>query len=124
GVMSVYILYRSLLKLGAEVDYIIPNRVEDGYGLNREIIKKSKEDNIDTIITCDNGIAALQAVELDRELGLTIIVTDHHEPVFKENEDEKEYILPVAHAIINPKQSDCNYPFKELCGAGIAYKLI
>lgn len=124
GVMSVYILYRSLLKLGAKVDYIIPNRVEDGYGLNREIIKRSKEDSIDTIITCDNGIAALQSIELARELGLTIIVTDHHEPVFKESGKEKEYILPAAQAIINPKQPDCNYPFKELCGAGIAYKLI
>ena len=125
GVISVYILYRALKKCNANVDYDIPDRIKDGYGININIMKKAKEDGIDTIITCDNGIAAIDTIEYGKKLGLTIIVTDHHDIPFLEKEDgEIEYISSVADAIINPKQKDCNYEFKKLCGAGVAFKLI
>lgn len=115
GVISVFVLYKGLSKLGALVDYIIPDRVMDGYGINIDIVRDSYDQGIDTIITCDNGIAAVEPIKLAKELGLTVIVTDHH---------EVPSICPNADAIINPKQSNCNYPFKYLCGAGVAYKLI
>ena len=115
GVMSVYILYKGLKRLGAKVDYAIPDRVLDGYGINRDIIKASKDDGVKTIITCDNGISAIDEIKYAKELGLTLIVTDHH---------DIPQSLPDANAIINPKQKDCNYPFKSLCGAGVSFKLI
>lgn len=115
GVMSVYILYKGLKRLGANVDYAIPDRVIDGYGINTDIIKASKDDGIDTIITCDNGISAIDEIKFAKELGLTLIVTDHH---------DIPQVLPDANAIINPKQKACNYPFKNLCGAGVSFKLI
>lgn len=115
GVMSVYILYKGLQRLGANVDYVIPDRVLDGYGINRDIIKASKDDGIETIITCDNGISAIDEIKYAKELGLTLIITDHH---------DIPQSLPDANAIINPKQKDCNYPFKNLCGAGVSFKLI
>lgn len=125
GVISVYILYRSLKECNANVDYDIPDRIKDGYGININIMKKAKEEGVDTIITCDNGIAAIDTIEYGKMLGLTIIVTDHHDIPFVEKEDGKiEYISSVADAIINPKQQDCNYEFKNLCGAGVAFKLI
>lgn len=124
GVISVYILYKTFKRLGAVVDYTIPDRVNDGYGINNDIVKKAKEDGVDTIITCDNGIAALEQVELAKELGLTIIITDHHDLPFVEEDGERRYLYPKADAIINPKHPECNYPFKSLCGAGVAFKLI
>ncbi|MBC8590418.1 single-stranded-DNA-specific exonuclease RecJ [Lachnospiraceae bacterium NSJ-29] len=124
GVMSVYILYTSLLRLGALVDYVIPDRISDGYGINPQIVKDAKNQGIDTIITCDNGIAAIDAIALAKDLGLNIIVTDHHEPVFIEENNIKKNLFPMADAIINPKHPHCNYPFKGLCGAAVAYKLI
>lgn len=115
GVMSVCVLYKGLKKLGTNVDYVIPDRVLDGYGINLNIIEAAKEDGIDTIITCDNGISAKDEIRFAKDLGLTIIITDHH--------DVPE-VLPDADAIIDPKQMDCGYPFKNLCGAGVAFKLI
>lgn len=124
GINATYILVKGLRSLGAVVDYAIPNRVTDGYGVNIELVKKACEDGIDTIITCDNGIAAREALEYGKSLGLTIIVTDHHEVPFEIKNNEKKYLLPQVDAIINPKQADCSYPFKGLCGAAIAYKLV
>lgn len=124
GVMSVYILYKGLKKLGAIVDYIIPDRVLDGYGINIDIVNAAKKDGIDTILTCDNGIAALDQIKLAKELGLTVIVTDHHDIPYKDENGIKTYLSSQSDAIINPKQIECEFPFKNLCGAGIAYKLI
>ncbi len=125
GVMSVFILYTSIKKCGGVVDYVIPDRVKDGYGINNEIIEKAKLDGIDTIITCDNGIAAIEQVKLAKEIGLTIIVTDHHDiPFIINEENHKKYISLEADAVVNPKQLECKYPFKSLCGAGVAFKLI
>lgn len=123
GVMSVYILYKGLKKLGAKVDYVIPDRVLDGYGINMAIVEAAKYDGIDTILTCDNGIAAIDQIKYARELGLTVIVTDHHDIPYID-EGEKVFLKSNADAIINPKQADCKYPEKILCGAGIAYVLI
>lgn len=125
GVISIYLLYTSIKKLGGDVDYIIPNRIDDGYGINMEIIKHAKEDGIHTIITCDNGIAALNEMKFAKDLGLNIIITDHHEPIIElDNENRKKQILPIADAVINPKRLDCDYPFKYLCGAAVSFKLI
>lgn len=125
GVMSVYILYKGLKALNAKVDYIIPNRVEDGYGINKDIIKMAKEEGIDTIITCDNGIAALEEVEYANSLGLKVIVTDHHDYLKLEDENGKQTIVkPQAYAVINPKDPYANYPFDKICGAVVALKLI
>ena len=125
GVMSIYILFTRIKRLGGDVDYVIPNRIDDGYGINNEIIKKAKEDGIDIIITCDNGIAAIDEIKLAKKLGLTIIITDHHEPRLIVDEfGRKRQITPNADAIINPKQLDCKYPFKGLCGAAVTFKLV
>ncbi len=120
GVMSTYILYRGITLLGGKAGYRIPHRVQDGYGMRSYMAEEAAEEGYDTIITCDNGISAVPAVERAKELGLTMIVTDHHEVP---REDGKE-VLPPADAIVNPKQEACGYPFQELCGAGIAYKLV
>lgn len=124
GVISVYVLYTSLKALNAQVDYIIPDRVQDGYGINNDIIEQAKNDGIDTIITCDNGISAVEQISRAKQLGLTVIVTDHHDLSYIEEDGVKKYITPDADAVINPKRLDCHYPFKKLCGAGVAYKLI
>ena len=124
GVMSNYILYKGLKRLGAEVDYVIPHRVKDGYGINEDIIVSAAEDGIHTILTCDNGIAANAALTKAKEFGLKVIVTDHHQVPFIMDGDKQMEILPPADAILNPKKSTCNYPFDDLCGAGVAYKLI
>lgn len=124
GVMSNYILYKGLRRIGADVDYVIPHRVKEGYGISEDIILKAAEDGIHTIVTCDNGIAANAALTKAKELGLTVLVTDHHQVPFIIDGDKKRYILPPADAILNPKKESCNYPFDDLCGAGVAYKLI
>ena len=120
GVCSTYILYQAFKRLGGRVDYAIPDRIKDGYGINETMIRAAEEDEIDTILTCDNGISAFSQIQLAREFGMTVVVTDHHEvPV----EGEQE-ILPPADAVIDPKQKDCSYPFPEICGAVVAYKLV
>lgn len=125
GVSSNYILYQGLKRCGADVDYKIPDRVEDGYGINEHLIEKAAEDGIDTIITCDNGIAAETAVTRAKELGMTVIVTDHHEVPCEVTENgEKNYLYVNADAVIDPHRPDCAYPYKDLCGAGVAYKFI
>lgn len=124
GVNATYILLEGLEKLGAEADSDIPSRMKDGYGLNIELIERAYQDGIDTIITCDNGIAAAEEIACGKRLGMTIVVTDHHEVPFEEEEDGKKYLLPPADAVIDPKQPGCEYPFKGLCGAAIAYKLV
>ena len=121
GVCSTYLLYRGISRCKGVVDYQIPERIKDGYGINEAIIRKAAEDGIDTIVTCDNGIAAREQIALAKESGMTVIVTDHHEvPV---NEDGQE-VLPPADAVVNPKQKDCPYPFSGICGGVVAYKLV
>lgn len=125
GVISTYLLYTALKRCGADVQYEIPHRINDGYGINKSIIEDAKTNGINTIITCDNGISALEQIKYAKELGLTVIITDHHQVPFIEDENNKRtYVVPEADAIINPKQIECNYPFKELCGAGVAFKFI
>lgn len=121
GVCSTYLLYRGLTRCGAAVDYQIPERIRDGYGINESIIRKTKEDGIDTIVTCDNGIAALEQVRLAKELGMTVIVTDHHEVV---RDEDGSQVLPEADAVVNPHRDDCPYPFAGICGGVVAYKLV
>lgn len=120
GVCSTYLLYRALTEIGAYADYEIPDRIRDGYGINESIIRQAAEDGIDTILTCDNGIAATAQIRLAKELGLTVLITDHHD-IMKEEGME---ILPPADAIINPKQMACHYPYPEICGGLVAYKLV
>lgn len=124
GVNATYILQEGLSGLGADVDTDIPDRIRDGYGLNKMLIDRAIDDGIDTIITCDNGIAAAEEIKYGKKNGLTIIVTDHHEVPYVEMNGEKEYILPQADAVVDPHRADCGYPFKGLCGAGVAYKLV
>lgn len=124
GVCSGTILVRGLRTIGADVDLAIPDRVRDGYGINLRLIDEAYAAGVTLIITCDNGIAAVGAVAHAKELGMTVIVTDHHDIPFEEDETGRCEILPPADAILNPKQAECGYPFKELCGAGVAYKLI
>ncbi len=116
GIMSTYILLQALRRIGADVDSVIPERIRDGYGLNEHLVTQASEDGIDTILTCDNGISAVEQVRLAKELGMTVIVTDHHEIPHD--------ALPEADAIVNPKQEDCPYPFKGLCGSAVAFKLV
>lgn len=120
GIVATYILYRTLKILGGKVDYQIPDRVEDGYGISIAMVEAAYEQGIDTIITCDNGIVARNQVEKAKEYGMTVIITDHHS---LGKSEKGEFVFPDADAIINPKRPDCQYPFKELCGAAIAFKL-
>lgn len=124
GICSIYILYRGLMSAGADVDYVVPHRINDGYGINEHLIDNAIADGIDTIITCDNGIAAYNQIKYAKENGLTVIVTDHHDVPFDEIDGIKQYRIPPADAVVNPKQEDCQYPFKLLCGAGVVYKLV
>ncbi len=124
GVNAVYILLEGLRGLGANADSDIPDRIKDGYGLNMEMIERAYRDGADTIITCDNGIAAAEETARGKELGMTVIVTDHHEVPFEETDGTRCYRLPPADAVIDPKQEDCEYPFKGLCGGAVAYKLV
>ena len=124
GVNATYILQEGISNLGGDVDTDIPDRIKDGYGLNKALIDRAIEDGIDTIITCDNGIAAMDEIEYGKQQGLTIIVTDHHEVPYIDVGDGKEYLLPHADAVIDPHREDCPDPFKGLCGAAVSYKLI
>ena len=124
GVTSTFILLKGLRRLGANVDTYIPDRVADGYGIHAHLIERALSDGIDTIVTCDNGISASSEIAFARENGIKVVVTDHHEIPYKETEDGREYLLPPADAIINPKQTDCTYPNKNLCGAVVAMKLV
>lgn len=120
GVCSTYLLYRALKRIGAVADYEIPDRIKDGYGINESIIQAAAEDGIDTILTCDNGIAAVEQIRLAKELGLTVLITDHHDIMQEEGQD----VLPPADAVVNPKQEACHYPYPEICGGLVAYKLV
>ena len=149
GVNASYILYRGISRCGGQVDYEIPDRMKDGYGLNIHLLELALEEQVDTVITCDNGIAAIDEVAFAKEKGMTVIVTDHHEPLYEDvsgennaeaitlDMSEKEsfisenaphvtrrYILPQADVLVNPKQPDCTYPYKKLCGAAVAWKVI
>lgn len=124
GVMATYILYTGLCRVGANVDYEIPERMKDGYGINVSIIDAAYQDGIDTIITCDNGIAAINQIQHAKELGMTVIITDHHDIGFVEEEGVRTYVVPKADAVVNPKQEDCTYPFEGICGGVVAYKLV
>lgn len=124
GVYSGYILWRGIKDCGGEAYITCPDRISEGYGLNERIIREAYDKGAKCIITCDNGIAALEEIKLAKSLGMTVIVTDHHQPVFFMDGDKKVYQLPQADAVIDPHQPDCAYPFKGLCGAGVAYKVI
>lgn len=124
GVNATYILYKGLKRCNANVDYEIPDRMKDGYGINEQLIQYAYEEGVDTIVTCDNGIAAIDQIAYAKKLGMTVIITDHHELLFKEEAGEKICLCPQADVIINPKQPECNYPFPSLCGAAVAFKLI
>ncbi len=124
GVNATFVLQEGISRLGGEVDTDIPDRIRDGYGLNRMLIDRALDDGIDTIITCDNGIAAMDEIAYGKKMGLTVIVTDHHEVPYLDAGGEKEYLMPQADAVIDPHRPDCEYPFKGLCGAAVAYKLV
>lgn len=124
GVMSSFILFRGLSQCGAEVSVAIPNRITDGYGLNIHLIEAALEDGVDTILTCDNGIAAIDEIAYAKRHGMTVLVTDHHELPFDEREGEKHYLTSEADAVVNPHQEECGYPYKDLCGAAVAWKMI
>ena len=117
-------MLKGLKRLNANVDTYIPDRVKDGYGMHEQLIDKALEDGIDTILTCDNGIAAAAEIEYAKKEGLTVIVTDHHDIPFRDTEDGRIWIIPKADAVVNPKQNDCLYPNKNICGAVVAWKLI
>ena len=124
GVNATHILITALRRIGAAADTVIPDRLKDGYGVNEHLIQDAKDAGVDTIVTCDNGIAAAKEIAFAKELGMTVIVTDHHDIPYREEEDgRRTVILPPADVIINPKQEDCPYPFKKLCGAAVAWRL-
>ena len=124
GIMATYILWEGLKLLGASVDTVIPHRIQDGYGLNEGLIRVAHEDGIDTIVTCDNGIAAYSQIQYANDLGMTVIVTDHHEVPYDEESGERVYQIPPAAVVVDPKQPDCKYPFSGICGAVVAMKLV
>lgn len=121
GIISTYLLIRTLKMLNADIDYVIPDRIRDGYGINTGMVEEAIEAGVDTILTCDNGIVALEQVQKAKASNLTVIITDHHSLL---QDDSGDILLPEADAIVNPRQPDCAYPYKELCGAAVAYKLI
>lgn len=124
GVMSTYILYKGITRCGGSVDFQIPDRMKDGYGINDHLIEQADEAGIDTIITCDNGIAAIGEIAHAKSLGMTVLVTDHHEIPYTEERGERHYKRSEADAIVNPKQMECTYLYKNLCGAAVAWKVI
>ena len=124
GICASYILKKGLCCCGAKADVRIPHRMKDGYGLNDSLVEEAKTDGIDTIVTCDNGIAAADQVRLAHTLGMTVIVTDHHEVPYEETESGRRCLLPLADAVIDPKQPGCSYPVREICGATVALKLV
>lgn len=124
GVMSTYILLQAIRELGGVVDVEIPDRIKDGYGVNEQLVEQAVADGVDTILTCDNGIAAKKELEAAKDAGLTVIITDHHEIPYQEEEQERIYLIPKVDAVIDPKQEGCTYPYKGICGAVVAWKLI
>lgn len=124
GITSIYILYSGLTRLGADADYVVPHRVFDGYGINERLIKEACDDGKKMIITCDNGIAAYTQTEYAKSLGMTVIITDHHDVPFEETDGGRRYLVPPADAVIDPKQENCGYPWKKVCGAVVAMKLV
>lgn len=124
GIQSTYILYCALRRLGADADFVIPDRILDGYGLNEHLVTRASQDGIDTILTCDNGISAIDQIHLAKSLGMTVVVTDHHEVPFTEVDGIRREKVCEADAVVNPKQQACHYPFKKLCGAAVAFKLV
>lgn len=124
GICATYILKKGLSLCGAKVDTVIPHRVKDGYGINEQLIKEAFEDGVDTIVTCDNGIAAEEQIAYAVSLGITCIVTDHHEVPYEIVDGVKKYRLPPAEAIIDPKQEECHYPYKNICGGVVAWKVV
>lgn len=124
GIQSTYILYSALRRLGADADFVIPDRILDGYGLNEHLVTRASQDGIDTILTCDNGISAIDQIHLAKSLGMTVVVTDHHEVPFTEVDGVRREKVCEADAVVNPKQQACHYPFKKLCGAAVAFKLV
>ena len=124
GVMSSYILITALRRCGANVSAQIPDRMKDGYGLNRNLIDEAEQAGVDTILTCDNGIAAIEEIAYAKRSGMTVLVTDHHEIPYTEKNGVREYLTSEADAIVNPHQKECQYPYKELCGAAVAWKMV
>lgn len=124
GICASFILKKGIEAAGGVVDVRLPERVKDGYGINSSMIDKANEDGIELIITCDNGISAADEIEYATSLGMSVIVTDHHEVPYEEEDGKKRYIIPHADAVIDPKRPDCTYPFEGICGAMVAYKLI
>ncbi|MDE6891008.1 MAG: DHH family phosphoesterase, partial [Lachnospiraceae bacterium] len=124
GICASYILLTGIRALGGNVDTVIPHRIKDGYGLNEGLVQEAAGEKIDTIVTCDNGIAASSQIALAKELNMTVVVTDHHEVPFEETKGERTYLLPKADAVVDPKQPGCGYPFPHICGAAVAYKLV
>ena len=124
GICSSYILYKGIKALGGEADVVIPHRMKDGYGLNDHLIEHAFQDGVDTVLTCDNGIAAAPQIKRAKEMGMTVVVTDHHEVPYEEREGQRSYLLPPADAVVDPKQPGCGYPFKQICGAVVAGKLV
>lgn len=124
GICATYILVKCISKFTKNISMDIPDRVKDGYGINKKIIKKAYDDNVSLIITCDNGIAAIDEIDYAKELGMEVIVTDHHNVPFDEEDGKIIYKRVNADAVINHKQPDCKYPFKEMCGAAIAYRFM
>lgn len=124
GICSIYILFQGLKRLGADVDYDVPDRINDGYGINENLIDQADQAGREVIVTCDNGIAAASQIAHAKDLGMKVVVTDHHDVPYSEDGTGRHYRLPPADAVVDPKRPDCGYPFKQMCGAGIAYKLI
>ena len=124
GICSIYILFKGMKKLGAAVDYDVPDRIADGYGINENLIKKAYDAGVKVIITCDNGIAAIEQIKYAKTLGMKVVVTDHHDVQYEDVDGVRHYVVPEGDAVIDPKQEDCEYPFKMLCGAAVAYKFI
>ncbi len=124
GIFSGLLLKEAIIELGGRAAIFTPNRVMEGYGVNSRIVEEANAKGASVLLTCDNGIAAFEAIDEAKKLGMTVIVTDHHEVPFEEHDGKKAYLLPKADAIVDPKQEDCAYPFKSLCGTGVAYQLM
>lgn len=124
GIFSGLLLKEAIIELGGRAAIFTPNRVMEGYGVNSRIVEEANANGASVLLTCDNGIAAFEAIDEAKKLGMTVIVTDHHEVPFEEHDGKKIYLLPKADAIVDPKQEDCAYPFKSLCGTGVAYQLM
>ena len=124
GIQSTYILLKGIRRAGGNVTAAIPDRMKDGYGINENLIAKAKEDGAEVILTCDNGIAAIDAIAYARDLGLTVLVTDHHDIPYRDEDGKRIYLRSRANAVVNPKQPECEYPFSGICGAVVAFKVV